>query len=82
MANCLYTSDELVTKIKALMEDLDDGVSSSDLDTSQSKHGFKVSVRAKREQLERYLAMLKRIDSACYYTFMPPSVISFGGRQC
>jgi hypothetical protein len=78
----LYTVEELKTKIKTLMEDLDDGVSSSDLDTSQSKHGFKISVRAKREQLERYLAMLKKQDPACYYSFMPPSVISFGGNRC
>jgi hypothetical protein len=78
----LFTDEELITKIKSLMTELDDAVTSSELDTSQSKHSFKVSIRSQREQLERYLTMLKNQNPTCYYEFNPPSVIDFGSSGC
>jgi len=75
----LFTDEELIIKIKEIMLELDSAVTSSDLDTGQSKHGFKISIRTQREQLERYLAMLKKQNPTMYYSFNPPSVVQFTG---
>ena len=84
MANCtgLYTKDELIAFIKEIDLKLTSGVSKSDLDTSQSRGSFSISVRALREQRESYMTMLKQVDPNCYHTIKGPSVIQYRGSRC
>lgn len=80
--SCLYTKEEIIQFIKDIDLQLNDGITRSDLDTGQGKHSFSQSNRQLERSREKWLAMLKQIDPACYYSFMPPSAIQFKGGQC
>ena len=78
MAVCsLYTDDELVQKLKDLDSELDSAISSSELDTGQSRHQIKMSIRTLREQYEKYKAMLMRQNPTLYRCTFGHSVIKF-----
>lgn len=82
MADCLYTKDELISKIKEIDLELNSGVTRSELDTGQSKHSFSVSTAQLQRQKEYYLKLLKVVDPACYHSIMGPSTIRFKGPSC
>jgi|WetSurMetagenome_2_1015567.scaffolds.fasta_scaffold08452_4 hypothetical protein len=75
----LYTTDEIITKLKSLDEQMDAAVSSSELDTGQSKHTISMSVTLLRQQYEKYLAMLQEQDPVTYRRIFGADVIQFGG---
>jgi len=75
----LYTTDEIITKLKSLDEQMDAAVSSSELDTGQSKHTISMSVTLLRQQYEKYLAMLQEQDPVTNRRIFGADVIQFGG---
>lgn len=78
----LYTSAELVAKLKELDELMDSAVNSTELDTGQSRHSVKLSVQQIQRQYEKYLSLLQQIDPQTYMETFGPDVIRFGGREC
>jgi len=78
----LYTSAELVQKLKDLDDQMNGGVNQSSLDTGQSKHDIRVSVQTLQRQYEKYSAMLQQVDPDTYREIFGYSVINFGGRSC
>ena len=83
MANCtLYTDEELIEKIKEIDIALDEAVTRSEIDTSQSKHSYSVSVRQLERQRLYYLNLLKNQNRACYNSIVGPSVIKYGSGKC
>ena len=80
--NCLYTAAELIEKIKALDVLLDEGSVSDMLDTGQTKHDMRFSVRAYREQKEAYTALLQKCYPATYKSYFGSSVLKFRGPGC
>ena len=75
--SCLYTSTELIAKLKDLDSQMDDATTKSDLDTGQTKHEITISIRTLREQYEKYKGMLKRCDPAAYKCFFGSGAIRF-----
>ena len=84
MANCtgLYTEDEIIAEIKALQQKLNSGVTKSDLDTSQSRGSFSLSIRQLERQLETWMGYLKQVNPCMYHAMKGPSVIQFKGSRC
>jgi len=79
----LYTSAELIAKLKALDVEMDSAETSSKLDTGQSRHEFTLSINSLKQQYEKYLAMLMQVDPQAYYEIVGPSAIRFtGGSSC
>ena len=82
MANCLYTSTELVAFIKEIDLELLSGVQKSDVDTGQSRQSFTQSLTQLARQREYYLSLLKIVDPTCYASIKGPSAIQFKGSTC
>lgn len=78
----LYTSAELVAKLKELDEQMDTGIAGSNLNTGQSSHSITVAQSALQSQYEKYAAMLQQVDYETYREIFGPDIIQFGGRQC
>ncbi|MCK5614777.1 hypothetical protein KAR91_73630 [Candidatus Pacearchaeota archaeon] len=78
---CLYTSAELIQKLKDLDTKLDSGVTGSSLDTSQTKHDLKLSIRAARDQYQKYKSMFQSCYPSEYREYFGSSVIKFVGRK-
>lgn len=76
----LYTSAELVQKLKDLNEQMDSAVNSSMIDTGQSKHEVRVSVQTLQRQYEKYAAMLQEVDPAAYRDIFGASVVRYSSR--
>ena len=78
--SCLYTSAELIQKLKDIDTQLDDPVTKSNLDTGQTKHEISISVRSLREQYEKYKAMLYKCYPSVYFSYFGTNAIRFPGR--
>jgi hypothetical protein len=76
----LYTSAELVQKLKDLNEQMDSAVNQSSLDTGQSKHDVRISVQTLQRQYEKYAAMLQQVDPETYNGIFGPSVVRYSSR--
>ena len=79
---CLYTSDQLIDKLKEIDIKLDSAISKSEIDTNQSKHSVSISVRTLREQYEKYQAMLQKCYPSVYREYFGSSVTKFIPRGC
>ena len=73
----MYTEAELVTKIKAIDTKLEEAISSSKMDTSQTSHQFEIQVAELRRQRDYYTGMLQALGSAS----ATPASISFISRR-
>lgn len=60
----LYTSAELIEKIKIIDAKLDKALSESELDSGQGRQQFKIAVSELREQREYYLSLLNTSEQA------------------
>jgi hypothetical protein len=78
----LYTSAELITKLKALDEEMNGGVSESSIDTGQSKTSLKLSTTQLQRQYEKYKAMLQQVDPDAFKEIFGPSVLQFRSVSC
>ena len=78
----LYTSAELVQKLKDLDEKLESAVSRSDLDTGQSKSSLAFSITTLQKQYEKYSSMLQEVDPETYRAIFGSSVIRFRSYEC
>lgn len=79
--NCLYTSAEIIAKIKTIDTTLDDAVTGSTLDNGQTKSDLRFSTRTLREQKEYYLSLLQQCYPAVYQEYFGKSVIQFRGPR-
>ncbi len=59
---CLYSQDELITKIKSLDTELESSITQSRLDSGQGVSSYQVSIEKLTEQRNRYYRMLQQ----CY----------------
>jgi CHASE1-domain containing sensor protein len=55
---CLYTKDELITKIQAIDTKLEASIMQSKLDTNQASQSFTRENKYLQEQRDRYYTML------------------------
>lgn len=78
---CLYTEDEIVAKLKELDEKMDEGITQSRLNTSQTDHQMSFSIRQAERQYEKYKSLLHRCYPATYLSMFGSNVIKFKGRQ-
>jgi len=80
--NSLYTDDEIIAKLKELDLILDDGVTTSELDTGQTNHKIRMSIRQAERQYEKYQAMLQNQNRSLYNCMFGSGATKFGGRKC
>ena len=73
----MYTEAELIAKIKAIDVKLEEAISSSKLDTSQTSHTFEIQVAELRRQRDYYTGMLQATGSMSSV----PSGVSFVTRR-
>ena len=73
----LYTESELVAKIKAIDTQLESCLSSSSMDTSQTRHSFEIQIAELRRQRDYYVQKLQSIGSA----YSVPSAVAFNTRR-
>ncbi len=79
--SCIYTADELITKLKELDGKLDEAITASELDTSQTKSQLKFSIRSARDQYQKYKSMFQNCYPVQYREYFGPSAIRFTGRE-
>lgn len=80
--NNLYTDDEIIAKLKELDEILDEGVSTSELDTGQTNHKLRFSVRQAERQYEKYQAMLQNQNRTLYNCMFGSGATQFRNKRC
>ena len=78
----LYTSAELIEKLKALDEEMNSGLSESSIDTGQTKTSLRYSVFQLQRQYEKYKAMLQQVDPDSFKEIFGPSVLQFRSASC
>jgi len=78
----LYTFEELKTKIIELDVLLDEALTGSSLDTTQSKHDIKQSVRQQERQKIYYMNLLRQCYPSEYRAMFPNEVIRFNKKSC